>query len=276
MRFVFLPALRSRPTLLLSHTSITSASPFRRSVTKPDLDTPEKRQLIPRITERSTAWANDKWEELRLKPEKSLSRRAWVYGEKLKDLVDAEEWFLKAVPGVDEVDWKTVDNVKVPVHMPSILSPTQVETYIQELLSKRAPLHSRDLKFNIACIPFSLLFAVVPGPNLPLAWNLFRLYSHWRALQGITTLERLHSAGRLEYILDEGMDKCVEEWDAATDMIPRGVIEKMVETQVAEEALIREWERLDKQLKKQLKKEASNSVDPPPSDSSSSITKKID
>uniref|UniRef100_A0A0A9HNP5 Uncharacterized protein n=1 Tax=Arundo donax TaxID=35708 RepID=A0A0A9HNP5_ARUDO len=42
-------------------------------------------------------------------------------------------------------------------------------------------------------LPVTSVFMVLPLPNIPFFWVLFRAYSHWRALQGSERLQLLVS-----------------------------------------------------------------------------------
>src|SRR3954467_8174562 len=44
-----------------------------------------------------------------------------------------------------------------------------------------------------AAVPLTSMMTVLPGPNVFLAWNAFRLYSHYRALQGVRHLAALRT-----------------------------------------------------------------------------------
>ncbi|KNC99198.1 uncharacterized protein SPPG_05454 [Spizellomyces punctatus DAOM BR117] len=252
MRISVLPIVKSHPQPLLKHISIPATSAFHPSVTQPNLDGKE-RKLLPRLSERWTSWASKKWDNMSRKPAESVSKRVWIWGEKVKDFIDADEWFLKGVPGVDEIDWDQLQGVTVPVHYPKSLLQPQVVGNFNDLINRRTPLHHRGLTLSIVCLPFSMMFVVFPGPNVPLAWNLFRLYSNWRALQGIRTLKRLQTEDRIVYVQDSALDKCLETW-GDKEIMPREVVEMIVERQAADDSLIREWERAVKQVTRRMEK----------------------
>ncbi|KAJ3020235.1 hypothetical protein HKX48_001123 [Thoreauomyces humboldtii] len=210
------------------------------------------------------------------KPEKSFTLRLHTFGEKLKDLVDAEEWFLKSVPGVTEVAWgpPTIATdaaqagdplaavpvaLSTPVHHPTSIASLEARSHLTALILRRKAYHHGRLKFCFAALPFSSLFMILPGPNVPLAWNLFRLYSHWRALQGAHTLTKLHEADLLVYTPDKDLDKHLDGWrkledDPKGEYIPDDVVRKLIEDQVVGKTFKGEVERIVKQLDKMTKK----------------------
>lgn len=99
---------------------------------------------------------------------------------------------------------------------------------------------------------------VFPGPNVPLAWNLFRLYSHWRALEGIRTLERLERETRLLYVEDALIDRLLKRWQVGWEhshFIPTEVVEALVQSGVADASFGREVDRAIKQVKKKRRSE---------------------
>ncbi|KAF7843702.1 K+-H+ exchange-like protein [Senna tora] len=54
-------------------------------------------------------------------------------------------------------------------------------------------IHRKYLYGSISFLPLASSLAVLPLPNVVLFWNLFRAYSHWRALQGSEKLFQLVS-----------------------------------------------------------------------------------
>jgi hypothetical protein len=54
-------------------------------------------------------------------------------------------------------------------------------------------LHKKYLVGSVTLLPLTSAFMVLPLPNIPFFWVLFRTYSHWRALQGSEKLLKLIS-----------------------------------------------------------------------------------
>lgn len=59
-----------------------------------------------------------------------------------------------------------------------------ITTQLQELVSAQVPQQRLWTGINVALIPITAAMGVLPGPNLFLVYNAFRLYSRWRALKG--------------------------------------------------------------------------------------------
>ncbi|KAI8999363.1 mitochondrial K+-H+ exchange-related-domain-containing protein [Gaertneriomyces semiglobifer] len=155
-------------------------------------------------------WSATKWKELSQSQPKSVSHRVWVAGERMKKWADWRESLLMKVPGVNEVAWEHASNLKV--YYPANIPQSHIENQLSAIVAKRAPHHQRRLMLCIIALPFSALFGVVPGPNVPLIWNLYRLYSNWRALQGGKTLQRAKLEGRLEFIGDTNTEEILANW----------------------------------------------------------------
>ncbi|KAI8822000.1 mitochondrial K+-H+ exchange-related-domain-containing protein [Fimicolochytrium jonesii] len=327
MRIVILPvtraALRSQnpnPAHLLHHVNVPSSSLFHpeRNITpttttqggttisldknsQPPSPSPQSpttsnpapaqsldgKPLLVQWTAKGVAWSTTKWKDMGAKPDTSFTKKLHIFGEKLKDVAPADEWFLKSVPSYAEIHWDRLlpdadvnpltsasdDSESSPSSHPSSQSPTTtttapltihhptqiltpyITTHLTTLISTARTKHSRNLTLSILCLPLSACFAVLPGPNVPLAWNLFRLYSNWRALQGVRTLDVVLGGGKeggnVVYVPDERIDGCLGTWAVDQNQyIPAKVVRCVVEKEVADEHLGDEAARLVKQLRR--------------------------
>jgi hypothetical protein len=115
------------------------------------------------------------------------------------DRIDADEWFLKEIPSAPDgtsavkLIYPATDsanavntNNKVP-----LLEPGEIHQRLQQLIIHRLQYHNQYRTRSIACLPLSMLMGIIPCPNVFLAYNLFRVYSHDKAFKGA---ERLHKA----------------------------------------------------------------------------------
>ncbi|XP_034209424.1 uncharacterized protein LOC117622760 isoform X2 [Prunus dulcis] len=59
--------------------------------------------------------------------------------------------------------------------------------------SRGSIIHKKYLYGSFTLLPLTSAFTVLPLPNIPFFWCLFRTYSHWRALQGSVKLLQLVS-----------------------------------------------------------------------------------
>ncbi|KAF8393709.1 hypothetical protein HHK36_021956 [Tetracentron sinense] len=61
------------------------------------------------------------------------------------------------------------------------------------MLFRGTIIHRRYFYGSVSLLPLTTAFAVLPLPNIPFFWILFRTYSHWRALKGSERLLQLVS-----------------------------------------------------------------------------------
>jgi hypothetical protein len=78
------------------------------------------------------------------------------------------------------------------------MDESRVSEYLRDAASEGEEHHKLWLVVNCLVLPFSLLAGVLPGPNVFLWLNAYRLYSHWAALRGHTALVRLMNEGRVD------------------------------------------------------------------------------
>ncbi|KAG0628545.1 hypothetical protein M758_1G035000 [Ceratodon purpureus] len=156
----------------------------------------ERLQSLPQVTDRAeliesfaTAKMHKNWSELGAQPIGSFGHRMHSLGQSLLNRLPAEEQFLKTVPK---------DTPKVELVFPSSLNPRLVRRRLRYLAHRGSLYHQKLLYGSISLLPFSVLFGILPGPNVFLFWNLFRAHAHWRALQGSTRLKMLLTEGETE------------------------------------------------------------------------------
>lgn len=116
-----------------------------------------------------------KWLGLREAPEGSMRNRMHSMGEKLLAQIKPSEAFLKSMPK---------DSASLEITFPSSLNPRLVRRRVRHIAMSGAQVHARYMYGSFALLPFTILFGIVPVPNAPLFWNLFRAYANWQALQG--------------------------------------------------------------------------------------------
>jgi hypothetical protein len=80
--------------------------------------------------------------------------------------------------------------LKVPVHHPSSIDSAIIKELLQTAVEHRLPYHKKYMYYSAYWIPAALSFAVVPLiPNIPLAYNAFRLYSHFKGRQSFKEMK---------------------------------------------------------------------------------------
>lgn len=72
----------------------------------------------------------------------------------------------------------------VEVMYPSGISQHYVRRRLRLLLLNKTTRHNRWMYINGALLPLTMAMTVIPGPNVFVAWNGYRLLSHLRAYRG--------------------------------------------------------------------------------------------
>ncbi|KAJ9537640.1 hypothetical protein OSB04_030373 [Centaurea solstitialis] len=111
---------------------------------------------------------NKAWSGLEKAPPGSFKNKIHRLGLSLLSRVKPSEIFLKSIP-------KQLTGVEV-------VFP-----------SRGSVVHKNYFYGSVTLLPVTSAFAVLPLPNVPFFWILFRTYSHWRALQGSEKLLQLVS-----------------------------------------------------------------------------------
>ncbi|XP_009591323.1 uncharacterized protein C23H3.12c [Nicotiana tomentosiformis] len=138
---------------------------------------------------------NRAWSNLEKAPEGSLKNKLHGLGLRLLSRVKPSEIFLKSIP-------KEVTHVDITY--PSSLNGRLVRRRLRHIASRGAIIHKKYLYGSVILLPLTSVFMVLPLPNIPFFWVLFRTYSHWRALQGSEKLLQLVTDGSYHQKSDEG------------------------------------------------------------------------
>ncbi|KAJ0250486.1 K+-H+ exchange-like protein [Hirschfeldia incana] len=125
---------------------------------------------------------NKSWAGLEKAPEGSIKNRIHGLGLKLLARVKPSEIFLKSIS-------KEVTSIQVSY--PPSLDPRLVRRRLRHIALSGTILHKKYLIGSVTLLPLTSAFMVLPLPNIPFFWVLFRTYSHWRALQGSEHLLKL-------------------------------------------------------------------------------------
>ncbi|OAD67358.1 hypothetical protein PHYBLDRAFT_189089 [Phycomyces blakesleeanus NRRL 1555(-)] len=125
-------------------------------------------------------WSSKKWEGLGEAKPDSWKRKLYDQGTGLMNQLDYQEWFLKSVPVKEHLEQPL--RVAKVLH-PSSLTDSQIQDNLDALLKEKEPYHKKYMYYSAYWVPLSCTFVVVPlVPNIPLFYNLFRLYSHYKGL----------------------------------------------------------------------------------------------
>ncbi|KAK7389713.1 hypothetical protein VNO78_24987 [Psophocarpus tetragonolobus] len=126
------------------------------------------------------------WIGLEKAPDGSFKRKIHGLGLWLLSRVKPSEIFLKSI---------TKDITSVEIIYPSSLNAQLVRRRLRHIAVRGAIIHRNYFYGSVSLIPLTSAFSILPLPNVPFFWVLFRTYSHWRALQGSEKLYQLVSGG---------------------------------------------------------------------------------
>ncbi|KAB2079129.1 hypothetical protein E1A91_A06G213700v1 [Gossypium mustelinum] len=127
---------------------------------------------------------NNAWVGLEKAPEGSFKNKLHGFGLQLLARVKPSEILLKSIS-------KEVTNVRITY--PPSLNSRLVRRRLRHIAMRGTVLHRKYFYGSVTLLPLTTALAVLPLPNIPFFWVLFRTYSHWRALQGSEKLLQLVS-----------------------------------------------------------------------------------
>ncbi|KMZ57609.1 hypothetical protein ZOSMA_84G00470 [Zostera marina] len=127
---------------------------------------------------------NTAWENLEKAPEGTVKSRVHGVGLKLLSRVKPSEILFKSI---------SKDVTRVDITYPASFHPRIVRRRLRLVALRGSIVHRRYFYASLTLLPFSCALSVLPLPNVPFFWVLFRVYSHWRALQGSERLLALVS-----------------------------------------------------------------------------------
>ncbi|XP_052487899.1 uncharacterized protein LOC105774256 isoform X3 [Gossypium raimondii] len=117
---------------------------------------------------------NNAWVGLEKAPEGSFKNKLHGFGLQLLARVKPSEILLKSIS-------KEVTNVRITY--PPSLNSRLVRRRLRHIAMRGTVIHRKYFYGSVTLLPLTTALAVLPLPNIPFFWVLFRTYSHWRALQ---------------------------------------------------------------------------------------------
>ncbi|KNA12624.1 hypothetical protein SOVF_124030 [Spinacia oleracea] len=129
---------------------------------------------------------NTAWSGLEKAPQGSFKNKIHGVGLWLLSRVKPSELFLKSIS-------KEVAGVEVTY--PTSVNARLIRRRLRHIAMSGSIIHKKYLYASAALLPVTTVFMVLPLPNIPFFWMLFRTYSHWRAWQGSEKLLQLVSDG---------------------------------------------------------------------------------
>ncbi|KAJ8659203.1 hypothetical protein O0I10_004917 [Lichtheimia ornata] len=155
-------------------------------------------------------WSSKKWEQLGTADPTTWKRKLYDRGNHFMNQLDYQEWFLKNVPNKGEIQHPPE---KAHVLYVSLLDGPAVQHHLEHLLQVKEPYHKKYMYYSAYWVPVACTFAIVPLiPNIPLAYNLFRLYSHYTAYKGAQHLRSLP----LDYAESPELDRLLNTHEFCT------------------------------------------------------------
>ncbi|KAF5466265.1 hypothetical protein F2P56_016206 [Juglans regia] len=127
---------------------------------------------------------NRAWVGLEKAPQGTIKNKIHGLGLRLLARVKPSEIFFKSI---------TKDVANVEVTYPLSLNARLVRRRLRHIAVRGTIIHKTYFYGSVALLPLTTVFTVLPLPNIPFFWVLFRTYSHWRALQGSEKLLQLVS-----------------------------------------------------------------------------------
>jgi hypothetical protein len=112
-----------------------------------------------------------KWKNLAAHKDRQFRERARAKYEQIALELFASDRFVRRL--------KKFKKISVLLNKP--IEPAEVKSKLTEMLRDSSYHHLRWLIVDSVLLPFSLLAAPVPGPNLIGYYLLFRVYSHWKS-----------------------------------------------------------------------------------------------
>lgn len=156
---------------------------------------------------------NTAWLGLEKAPDGSFKNKIYGVGLWLLSRVKPSETFLKSIS-------KEVGGIEVTY--PASLNARLVRRRLRHIAMSGTIIHKKYLYGSASLLPATTVFMVLPLPNIPFFWLLYRTYSHWRALQGSQMLLQLVSDGSINRVENK------KEGDESRDD-PQHGIQKMID-----------------------------------------------
>lgn len=145
---------------------------------------PQKAMALVEADPPATDFKGRFWQRLQKTYSESLiyiqtsPRPFWVWVRKmlawLEKLIHPSETLMRALVGTEQIEFIYPANV----------SYRFVERKWRRFLRYCARRHKRGVILNLILLPFTAAATILPGPNVFVAWNGFRLYSHIMASRG--------------------------------------------------------------------------------------------
>ncbi|XP_058077569.1 uncharacterized protein LOC131225960 isoform X1 [Magnolia sinica] len=137
------------------------------------------RRSMPENAEIVVDFVSDKmnraWINLEKAPDGTFKNKIYGLGSRLLATVKPSEIFLKSI---------SKETTNVEINYPASVNPRLVRRRLRHIAMRGSIIHKRYFYGSLTLLPITAGFAVLPLPNVPFFWILFRAYSNWKAFQG--------------------------------------------------------------------------------------------
>lgn len=148
-------------------------------------------RFAARLVDRGWAYAAGQWETAARAEEGTLRRRVYNLALSLMSNIKPSESFLMSVPLKAHRECGSV-----VVIYPKTMDARVVHDRLASLVRVQAAEHRRAMWMWCAALPVIMPIGILPVPNLPFYWNVYRIYCNWRAAQGGEELRKLIADAR--------------------------------------------------------------------------------
>lgn len=165
---------------------------------------------------------NRAWTALEKAPDGTLKNKIHGLGLHLLARVKPSEVFLKSIS-------KEVSQVEITY--PTSLNARLVRRRLRHTATRGSIIHKKYFYGSVTLLPLTAAFTILPLPNIPFFWVLFRTYSHWRALQGSERLLHLvsdSSETRKSIVNVKGSETAHDSLVSAWELQPSEELEKLI------------------------------------------------
>ncbi|XP_068660940.1 uncharacterized protein C23H3.12c [Aristolochia californica] len=173
---------------------------------------------------------NRAWVNLEKAPNGTMKNRIHSLAVPLLSRVKPSETFLKSI---------SKDITKVEIAYPPSLNERLVRRRLRHIALRGSAVHKKYFYGSLSLLPFTSVFSVLPLPNIPFFWILFRSYSHWEALKGSERLLLLVSdCSNIKNIEENGRGTDNSEYELCESsstpwvLIPSKELEELVSSEV--------------------------------------------
>eukprot|EP01132_Coremiostelium_polycephalum_P005740 gene5740-7139_t len=113
----------------------------------------------------------------------------------LEDRIHPEETILQQFTKINDNNLvlSCGKSTALTVYYPASIGQRRAHRYSRVVVRQRIQHHKLWIGINMLLIPVTFAATILPGPNVFLAYNLYRLYGHYQALKGCNNFHQFSS-----------------------------------------------------------------------------------